>query len=203
MKKFSLVILSLDGSHKSLNCNFPHETLIVKTRGWGKARCFGIDNAQNDFVVMVNGDVEVKAEAWPLLFSCKHGEFFMANHNGGACSRIFAIHREDCNSVCFNSSLKYIFEDGDFYVRALAKGFKCHIVPSNLYVHPTHYNPILFDFKQSWFLDWEYSRMFAKYSFFVRRDLFNFFIQPFSVKRVPNMILRVYATLFWVARGWF
>lgn len=198
---FSLAVLSLDGSHGVLNCSLPHETWIVKVRGWGLARYLALGSARCSFVVMVNGDVDVKAELWPILLSCQRGEFFMTNYNGGACSRVFAGWAEDVARVGFDASLRFIFEDGDFYARALNKGFKFRVVPGNLFVHHEHRHDFIFNPRTSFLFDIEYSKMMARYKFFVRRDLFNFFLQPWCLRRLPNMLLRVFATLFFIVRG--
>ena len=196
-----MAVLSLDGSHGALNCSLPHELLIVRVRGWGLARCVALKRASCGFIVIVNGDVDVEAELWPVLLGCGRGEFFMTNYRGGACSRVFAGWVEDVARVGFDAGLKYIFEDGDFYVRALRAGLRCRVVPDGLFSHVEHRHDFIYNPRSSFLFDIEYSRMMARYKFFVRRDLFNFFLQPWCLRRLPNMLLRVFATLFFVVRG--
>lgn len=201
--KFSLIILSLDGKHKPLNCSLPHETVIVKTKGWGLARHKGISASKHNLIVMLNADVEPHPSLWKAILKCKPNEFYMTRYGEGPCSQIFVIHRQDYEKIKFNQSLKHIFEDGEFYVRATNFGLKCEIIPSSLYIHKPHYHDFLYNPRKSFFLDFEYSRMFAKYKYHVRRNLIHFFIQPWCIKRIPNMITRLLATEYYIIKGAF
>lgn len=200
-KLFSVAVLSLDGKqHYPLNCSVPHECFVESSKGWGAARVNVMHRASCDLVVMINGDVQVKPELWNYVSKLKPGSFLMCREGEHVSSRIFAIHFSDyIKTGGFDPEIKYVFEDGDFYLRALNAGLKPMIIPSSLYSHVEHRH-IVFDSRKAWKFDFEYCRMLVKYKRHVRRNLVWFFFQPFSLKRLPNMAFRVFATIYWLFR---
>lgn len=184
---------------KSLvSCPVPYELIISKVAGVGAARAAGVSAAKNDLIVMFDDDLIIKPSLWQLVLSLKRGQFILAHVGEHLSTRVFAIHRCDYDLVGgFDSKIKYIFEDGDFYLRALKNGLKCKVISTAFYFHPYHTPRTV----NRWLLvrlAWEYSRLYVKY----KRDLHNyptdFFIRPLDYKVfLFHFPVKIFGIIYW------
>jgi len=182
----------------------------VKTKGWGKARNVAMMNARYPFVIMVNADVDVSPQLYSYLLDSVPGTVFMnINYDAqGVGTRVFAMWYVDFRwRVQFDSSIKHVFEDGDFYARALQSGLTVKFVPPTLYSHPDHkHDYMTHDYRRTWFVEWEFSRMFIKHNFQVERNhrnLFLFFDPLNCPSRFLFYLARIPFTAFWIVRSFF
>jgi GT2 family glycosyltransferase len=147
-------------------CPLPYEAIFVRTFGIGLARSMGASAAKGDLIVMLDADLHVRPELWTWLFTLKHGTFAMVKNpeHHSYSSRVFAMHKNDyVKAGGFNPSLKYLWEDGEFALRASNLGFKVVPVPSNLYQHIEH--QLRCQEKQFFVpFNWEYARLFVKFN---------------------------------------
>lgn len=156
--------------------------LVVSRRcGLAEARneCFRFAG-QSDLVVMVDDDL-VFDDA--LLGWCRGvpvGCFGMARVGEHVSSRVLVIHKSDFDLVGgFDPAFRLIFEDGDFYRRALAVGLRFCVVPTGLYSHVEHEPRMLCGLGMMLRFNREYSRVFSVYPRWVYRCPLVFFKFPF------------------------
>ncbi len=185
----SIVVVS--GKHRVLTtksikaCPEPYELNINRTTGLGLARHEGILKTRAELIFMFDDDLILNPEIWPFLFSLKEGEFMMANVGEHLSARVFAIHRKDYFAIGgFDTRIKYIFEDGDFYLRALKTGLTFRAVPKSFYEHVYH-TPRMHNRYLAVRLSWEYSKMYVKYGRDVCSYPLEFFRRPFNWRIIP------------------
>jgi GT2 family glycosyltransferase len=175
------------------------------------SRAFGFGLARNDgakllgnhgLMVQFNDDLVLSPKIWDFVFSVKHGEFAFQVVDEWVCSRVFVVHLEDYWGVggC-DENIKFAFEDGDFYLRAVKAGLKFKRVPDSLAVHIPHEHCWM-RMKNIAQVDWEWSRLFVKYKRQAKRNMFGFFIRPFHWHVVfQHFVLKVSFTVYWIIRG--
>lgn len=160
--------------------------LVVSRRcGLALARneCFGFAGP-DDLVVMVDDDLVFMGE---LLDWCccnvRRGSFAMAVVGEHVSSRVLVVSKSDFVLVGgFNPRFKLIFEDGDFYRRALGKGLKFHAVPSGLFSHVAHKPREHESLGGLIKFNLEYCRVFVSFPSWVIRNPLRFFAFPFRSK---------------------
>lgn len=192
----------------TLHCPFPHKLVLCRAFGFGTARNTGALGLDNNLVVQLNDDLVLSPMLWQFAMTINDGEFafqVVTNNKGEGqpCSRVFIIHKKDYWRVggCDNS-LKYFFEDGDFYDRAIAAGLKFKAAPDSLAVHIPHvhafYNPPMAKLAR---IESEVCRVFVKHKRKVTSDFVGFFV-PFRDYRVvlQHFILRVLFMVYWIIR---
>ena len=186
---------------------FRDNFFVSRAVGFGKARNVGaIMSGKNGLMVQFNDDLILSSAIWAFLLTLKPGEFaFQIDRSCGThvCSRVFAIYLEDFWKVGgFDSNLKYFFEDGDFYHRAILHGLRFREVPETLAIHIPHahafYKP------KKWLAtESEFCMLFVKYN----QNLISFsrldrFFVPFRDYRVAiqHFILRIIFLNYWLLR---
>ncbi len=214
-KDIKIVIVSNKESSeiKSINTlknpnNYP--IFISKVFGFGNARNYGARHfGDSGLMIQLNDDLELSPDLLDFAQTIKRGEFAFqlvrSNVGDQPCSRVFIIHLEDYWKVggC-DASLKYFFEDGDFYHRATQQGLHFRIVPDNLAIHIPHqhafYKP---NMRKLVSIEAEVCRVFVKYgSNVVRfRHIDRFFV-PFRDYRVvlQHLVLRVTFTIYFITK---
>lgn len=196
-------------TYRSLSCPFPHRLIISHAVGWGKARNAGAKaSGQTGLMVQLNDDLQISPELWKFVLTVKQGEFAFQIYNEGGfsvpCSRVFIIHLEDFWRIggC-DSKLKYYFEDGEFYHRAIANGLKFRCVPTELATHTPHrhafYNP------RNWLqVEAEAAKVYVRFgqAFIPFRHISGFFF-PFHDYRVApqHFTLRVLFMVYYIIKG--
>jgi hypothetical protein len=175
------------------------------------SRAFGFGSARNEgakvlgktgLMVQFNDDLILSPEIWDFIFSLKIGEFALQVVNEWVCSRVFIIHLEDYWSIggC-DDSIKYAFEDGDFYLRAVKAGLRFRRVPDSLAQHIPHLHSWM-KTKNMAKIDWEWTRLFVKYKRQAKHNMFAFYIRPFHWKVVfQHFVLKVSFTVYWIIKG--
>ena len=188
------------------NCPLDHEVIFVRALGIGLARSLGASVAKGDFIVMLDSDLILKPELWLWLVNLKQGTFAMAKnyeHNSYS-SRVFAMHKDDyVKTGGFNPSLKYLWEDGEFALRASEVGFRIIPVPSNLYEHIEHEPRCLS--KQFFILfNWEYARLFVKFNKKIYPRVERWFLDQANPKKakfnLAPILVRLAGFFFWNLR---
>ena len=179
------------------------EVIVVKNFGIGLARSIGAAAAKGDLMVMLDSDLVVAPELWSWVSALKNGTFAMTKNAKRAsyASKVFAIHKDDYLKIgSFDRSLRYLWEDGEFALRASSLGFKVVPVPASMYRHIEHQSRCMD--KQSYvYFNWEYARLYVKF----RRkiypnlpmwflDMLNLKIREFNFR--PTMV-RVCGFFFW------
>jgi hypothetical protein len=185
--------------------NQPANSSLVVSRafGFGPARNFGAKLlGDSGLMVQFNDDLVLSPKIWDFIFSLKKGEFAFQVVDEWVCSRVFVIHLEDYWRIggC-DDNIKFAFEDGDFYLRAIKTGLHFKRVPDELAVHIPHLH--------SWMrmqniaqIDYEWSKLFVKYKRQAKRNMFAFFIRPFHWKVIfQHFILKVAFTIYWIIKG--
>ncbi len=190
---------------ETLNCPYRYRLIVCGAAGFGNARnvaakVFG----GSGLMVQFNDDLVLSSKIWDWLCGLERGEFAFQCVDGRACSRVFAIWLEDYWRVGgFDSSLKYYFEDGDFYQRAIDAGLRFRRVPNSLARHIPHvhalYNPKMCQMAK---IDNEVARVFVthkRHAF----DRFNRFFVPFRDYRVvvQHLVLRSVFLVYWIWIG--
>lgn len=181
-----------------------HEIILVKAKGLAQARNQGARTARGELIVMFDDDLQLKEGFWKFLKTIEHGQFFMAKVYDNISTRVFAIYAEDFWRVGgFDESIKYIFEDGDFMIRALKTGMKLRIVPDKFF----HHIPHLPRQRNKWLLcllTWEYVRLLLKHKRLVaRKGFIRFFLEPFDYRVFPfHFVTKLFAVPYWLLRGY-
>jgi GT2 family glycosyltransferase len=198
----SIVIPTAKSEAKTIeslkHCPLPYELLITHANGLGEARHNAIIAAKNELVAMFDDDIIIYPQLWQHVQSLKSNEFLIAHVGEHISTRVFVIHKADYLKVGgFDPKIKYIFEDGDFYLRAQEAGLVPKIVPQSLYEHPYH-PPRTQNRKTLIHLSWEYSRLYVKY----KRNLHNyptdFFIRPLDYKVfLFHFPIKIIGIIFW------
>jgi hypothetical protein len=156
----------------------------------------------------LNDDLVISPELWRYVLSLKRGEFgLQVIHNTKSgdqpCSRVFAIYGSDYWRVggCDNS-LKYFFEDGEFYIRALEAGLQFRRVPNECAVHIPHRHAFYDNKARVFAVTSEVCHVFVKYKRRVSCDFVGFFV-PFRDYRVvvQHLVLRIGFMVYWIIRG--
>jgi glycosyltransferase involved in cell wall biosynthesis len=173
------------------------ELLYSHKKGIGAAREDLMIRSQGDLIVMLDDDITVKVGLAEFLLSLKSGEFAMAKVGNHVSTRVFAIHRLDYHLTDgFDSSIKYVFEDGAFYVDAINKGLKFREVPADLYSHREHVNRTGDSRKfASW---WEHSKMLVKYKHYVYPGIVGFFGLRSAIKQPHILLVKTVGVIYWV-----
>ncbi len=187
----------LNGSTCPLAC----VVVVSREVGLSRARNFGVKQAVYPLVVMVDDDVTLSAEGWRWLVDLRRGEFALAKVGEHLSSRVFAVWREDFWRVGgFDEELKYVFEDGDFAIRAERAGLKLKIMPINFFIHHEHRRG--FRFRNLAALDFEYTKILVKYKRQVFSNLFEFFWRPFDWRiKFQDFSFKVIFMVYWIIRG--
>jgi len=161
----------------------------------GNALC----NCGCEILVLLDDDLNVMGELWSWLRSLKQDEFAMVDVNGHLSTRVFAAHKHLFQEVGFDNSLRYVFEDGDFAIRAQKLGYHLCLVPPSLFSHKNHPRN---RYKNLVALNWEYCRMFVKYKRHVFNNLFEFFWRPFDYRiKLQDLATKIPFTLYWILRS--
>lgn len=179
-------------------CPFRHEIIPVYGEGIGFMRNLGAKLSQYKQLVMVDDDLWLSPSLWCWLACLKDNEFAMAIVGEHVASRVFSVMSSAFWDVGgFDPSIRFMFEDGDFYVRALENGLKFKPVPSCLFRHIEHSRP-LNDVRKLVSLDWDYARMFVKHRRHVKRNMLDFFIHPFDYHTILiHLLVKILATYYW------
>lgn len=205
-EKISVIVPVQPGCKVQTNlssCPWNFEAIFVTNFGIGLARSAGASAAKGDLIVMLDSDLFVKPELWTWLLTLKNGTFAMAKdpEHLGYSSRVFAIHKDDYVKIGgFNPSLKYLWEDGEFALRASLLGFKVAPVPSNLYHHVEHQGR--FQNKQLFIqFNWEYARLVVKFNRKIYPNITMWFFDMLNLKKrqfnlQPSMV-RLAGFFFW------
>ena len=209
MKKTSIIIPIYSNCKVQTDlgsCPLDHEVIFVRALGIGLARSLGASAAKGDLIVMLDSDLILKPELWHWLANLRRGTFAMVKnyeHNSYS-SRVFAMHKDDyVKTGGFNPSLKYLWEDGEFVLRASNLGFKIVPVPSNLYQHIEH--QLRCQDKQFFVpFNWEYARLIVKFNRRIYPRLARWFFDQTSLKKrqfnlQPTMV-RLVGFFFWNLR---
>ena len=205
-QEIDAVVLSGKSTVKTLESlkKFPFiRSVVVRTQGLGFARNLGVSKCNSDLVFMFDDDLIFGQNLMDLLLKVKPGEFAIAHNRDHYSTRVFAIHRSDYFNVGgFDSSIKYVFEDGDFVLRALKNGLKLKVVPSSLYFHvehvPNRHKGGLAVFR----LNKEYCRMLVKYKREVFSNLFMFFWYPKDYKiKLQDLVSKGFFMVFYIIKG--
>ena len=185
------------------SCPLNIEVIVVKNFGIGLARSIGASAAKGDLIVMLDSDLVVAPELWTWVLALKNGTFAMTKNAERASysSKVFAIYKDDYLKIGgFDSSLKYLWEDGEFALRASSLGFKVAPVPSSLYRHIEHQSRCL---NKEYFVyfNWEYARLFVKFKRRIYPNLIMWFFDMLNLRRgrfnfQPTMV-RVCGFFFW------
>jgi glycosyltransferase involved in cell wall biosynthesis len=185
------------------SCPFDNEVIVVRNFGIGQARSVGASTAKAELIVMLDSDLVVTAELWTWLSALKKGTFAMTKNPGRASysSKIFAIHKDDYLKIGgFDSSLRYLWEDGEFALRASALGFKVAPVPPSMYLHIEHQSRCL---NKQYFVyfNWEYARLFVKFRKRIYPNLTMWFFDMLNLRKrqfnfQPTMV-RLSGFFFW------
>jgi GT2 family glycosyltransferase len=188
------------------SCPFHCEAIFVRTSGIGLARSMGALAAKGDLIVMLDSDLHVKPELWAWLLTLKHGTFAMVKNpeHQSYSSRVFAMHKDDyVKTGGFDHSLKYLWEDGEFALRASNLGFKIVPVPSNLYQHIAHQPRFQ---KKQFFVqfNWEYARLIVKFNRRIYPRPARWFFDQTSLKKrqfnLQHVMVRMVGFFFWNLR---
>ncbi|MGF3522648.1 MAG: glycosyltransferase family 2 protein [Candidatus Bathyarchaeia archaeon] len=165
--------------------------------GLGFVRDYAVRSNPNSLIVMFDDDLVVHREFWLWLQRLNQGEFAIARVGKHFSTRIFAIHKKDYLEVGgFDTKIKFVFEDGDFVVRALKTGLRIKIVPTHMYGHIEHPR---FRYRNLGLFNLEYCRIFVKYRQWVYRNLFEFFWRPFDWRiKLPDLATKIPFTVFWI-----
>jgi len=168
--------------------------------GIGAARKDLVERSCGNLIIMLDEDIKTSLELFDFLRQINFGEFAMAYVDGHVSTRVFAIHRYDYNNTSgFDSSIKYVFEDGAFYVDAIKHGLKFRVVPPNLFSHKDHVNRTGDKRKfASW---WEHSRMLVKYKNYVYPGLIGFFGLRSILKQPHIFLVKTVGTIYWILRS--
>ncbi len=206
MKKISIIVPVYSSCKVQIDlssCPFDHEVLFIRALGIGLARNLGASRAKGDLIVMLDSDLILKPELWSWLVNLRRGTFAMVKnyeHNSYS-SRVFAIHKDDyVQTGGFNPSLKYLWEDGEFALRASELGLKIAPVPSTLYKHIEHEPRCLS--KQFFILfNWEYARLFVKFSKKIYPRVERWFLDQANLKKgefnLGPILVRLIGFFFW------
>ena len=185
------------------NCPLNSEVIFIRNFGIGQARSIGASAAKGDLIVMIDSDLVVAPELWTWVLSLKKDTFAMTRNveRASYSSRVFAIHKDDYFKIGgFDSSLKYLWEDGEFALRASSLGFKVSPVPSRMYRHIEHQSRC--QNRQSFiYFNWEYARLFVKFRRTIYPNLIMWFFDMLNLRRrqfnfQPTMV-RVTGFFFW------
>lgn len=184
------------------SCPIPYQLIVARDEGLGYARHLGFQRSNGDLIVMFDDDLILDGKIWRYILRLEKGSFIMGVNYGNISTRVFAIHRCDYTRVGgFDCKLRYCFEDGDFYIRALRAGLTCKFLPSKLYAHIPHRHRTA----DRWLLvrlSWEYSHVLVKYKRYVFKNMFEFFLRPFDYKVFAwSFVTRVTGTLYWLLNG--
>lgn len=184
-------------------CLVPHTFTVAYEEGLGKARDAAIQRSfqtWSDFIVMLDNDLKLSTELWSWLFQLKEGTYAMVKVGEHYSTRVFAIHRRDYFKIGgFNKNIKYVFEDGDFAIRAKKQGLILRIIPNTLFKHKQHPRN---RYRNLTALNWEYCQMLVKYKRYVFRNLFEFYWRPFDYRiKLHDLATKIPFTLYWILRG--
>jgi glycosyltransferase involved in cell wall biosynthesis len=206
MKKISIIIPTYSNCKVRTDlrgCLFDHEVIVERATGIGLARNLGVLKSKGDIIVMLDSDLNVKPELWHWLVKLRRGTLAMVKNckHQSYSSRVFAIHREDYLKIGgFNSSLKYLWEDGEFALRASEKGFKIAPVPLTMYEHLEHEPRCL---KSQFFIpfNWEYARLFVKFNRKIYPRVERWFLDQANLKKgrlnAAPILVRLAGFFFW------
>jgi glycosyltransferase involved in cell wall biosynthesis len=206
MQKLSIIILSGKAENKTLtnlkSCPVPYEVIVTNIRGLGRARHEAVKKANFELIVQFDDDLVIYPNLWKIILGLQQGEFIMAHVGEHVSTRVFAIHKSDYYRIGgFNPEIMYIFEDGDFYNRALQKSLKAKIVSSDFYSHIDHRPRIM----NRWLLvrlSWEHTRFFIKYKKNVNIKLWYFFRTPFDWRIISfHVPVKIVAFFYWFLKG--
>ena len=187
---------------KTLNQPKFSSLIITRAFGFGKARNEGAVLSGKGLMVQLNDDLVLNPNLWEFAESFKRGEFGFQVVGEWVCSRVFIINLEDYWRIggC-DSNIKFAFEDGDFYIRALKAGLKFRRVPDDLAVHIPHEHSWM-SMKNIAQIDWEWSRLFVKHKRQAKRNMVAFFFRPFHWRVIfQHFVLKTCFTIFWIIRG--
>ena len=185
------------------NCPFDAEVIIVRSLGVGLARSMGASVAKGELIVMLDSDLIVSPRLWTWLLTLRRGTFAMAKNpeRTSYSSRVFAIHKDDYAKVGgFDPSLKYLWEDGEFAMRASSRGFKVQPVQPNLYKHFEHQSRCL-NREEFVYFNWEYARLFVKFRRKIYPNLAMWFFDMINLKKrkfnLQPTTVRIWGFFFW------
>ncbi len=185
------------------SCPLNSEVIIVRNSGVGFARSIGASAAKGDLLVMLDSDLVLSPELWAWILKLQKGTFAMTKNTERVSysTKVFAIHKEDYLKVGgFNSSLKYLWEDGEFALRASSLGLKVAPVPSSMYKHIEHESRCR---SKDFFIyfNWEYARLFVKFRRIIYPNLAMWFFDMLNLTKLqlnlkPTMV-RASGFFFW------
>lgn len=204
----NIAVITLKSNDKiktleTLSCSQPHNLVFCRSLGYGKAR----NDAAKTFgstglMIQLNDDLVLSPKLWSFALKIKRGEFGFQIVNEWVCSRVFIIHLEDYWKIggCDNT-IKYAFEDGDFYLRAIKKGLIFHSIPTELAQHIPHKHAFTY-MKNIAKIDYEWTKLFVKYKRNVQHNMFRFFINPFDYRVLfQHFVLKVTFVIYWLIHG--
>ncbi len=206
MKKISIIV-PIYSNHKLKtdlsSCPFDHEVIFIRALGIGLARSLGFSKSNGDLVIMLDSDLILKPELWSWMANLKRGTVAMVKNNkhNSYSSRVFAIHKDDyIKTGGFNPCLKYLWEDGEFALRASERGLKISPVPSIFYEHIEH-EPRCISKQFFMFFNWEYARLFVKFSRKIYPRVERWFLDQANLKKgkfnLRPILVRLAGFFFW------
>jgi len=187
------------------SCPVPYRLLVVSGGFLGECRHFGVEKCGEGLIVMLDSDIILSKECWKILLGTERGEFSIGVVNVfGATShvstRVFAIHFEDYLKVGgFDCNIKYTFEDGDFYYRAVASGLRCRGVSSKYFRHIDH-KPRSFSGSFKVFYNVEAAKMLVKYKRAYYSNLWSFFGLRSNLKSARVTVIKGLALLYYLMK---
>ncbi len=199
-----IIIPSLKSEVKTLSsissCPVEYSLVISHSEGVATARNEGARKFPNgSLLIMFDDDLTLKPSIWAFLLKLRRYEFSMCNVSDYISTRVFACWAETFWSLGgFDESIHYIWEDGDFYRRAIQTGFKFRLVPSSLYYHEDHKAVREVTRARAFKTVWEYSKLFAHYNRWVEPKMWNFFVKPFKKKHFRDVIFKLVSVLYWL-----
>lgn len=192
-------------TYKSIMNNLGEFNMLgfSQTPGFGAARNYGAKLCgSSGLMVQFNDDLVLYPHLFSWLRTIQRGEFALQIVGSNVCSRVFALHVSDYWRVggC-DSRIKYYFEDGDFYIRALKAGLKFRKVP-DMFVHHIPHQHALYNPVKNIYVSVEVARLYHKFGRNLRVSIFRFFV-PFRDYRVvlQHFMLRCIFLCYYIIKG--
>lgn len=186
----------------SITCPVPYSLVVARSEGVAHARNEGAKQVSDRLLVMFDDDLVLEPEIWNFLLGLQRREFAMCLVTGHISTRVFACWTETFWSLKgFDESIRYVWEDGDFYRRAIQAGLNFRLVPPNLYRHEEHISVRMVNKVRAFKTGWEWSKHFARYNRWVEPNMLDFFVDPIRKKHPRDVIFKFGSLLYWLTIG--
>jgi glycosyltransferase involved in cell wall biosynthesis len=184
------------------SCPVPCEVIVRRDSGIAFARNQGARAATLGLMVQLDDDLTLKPEIWSFIRSVKPGEFAMCYVTRHVATRVFIIHLDDFWQLGgFDEAIRYVWEDGEFYMRAVKAGLRFRLVPPNLYVHRDHTSVRMSSRLKAFKTGWEWCKFFARYNRWVEPNMFSFFLEPVRKRHYRDAVFKFVCTFYWLTVG--